>query len=226
MDHLLLELLARCGAGNVGEVLACYAVSEAEASRIPVVFKSVELVENGTCPKVIVSAADAGVGMNPALPGLPANGYEGGDVWKANLMNVGVPESKIEMMYGARIGESYEAKDFNTLTEMCALVRHLRTSGDKRVILVAPDFHLPRVMVSFVTALLAQPGSAIWAWGCPVSVKNWNAQLVHSQGSLAGTVAEIFSAECSKIAGPKRFGNLATLDKVLWYLNERDVMFI
>jgi hypothetical protein len=226
MDSLLLELLARCGASNVGEVLACYAVSEAEASRIPVIFKSAELIENGTCPKVIVSAADAGVGKNPALPDQPANGYEGGDVWVANLKSMCVPDSKIDMMYGARVNGSYEAKDFNTLTEMCALVRHLRTAGDRRVILVAPDFHLPRVMVSFVTALLTQPGEAIWAWGCPVSVKNWDAQLVHSQGSLAGTVAEIFSAECSKIAGPKRFGNLATLDKVLWYLNERDALFI
>lgn len=211
MDEKLLELLARCGAGDFSGVASGYAVMQAAPSTTEaVIFTADTLFQNMVCPEIIISGIE------------PGNGYEGGEMWANRLYGAGVPETSVIFMGGARVGEVGDPASCNTLTEMCALVKHLNAMGENMVLLIAPNFHLPRVLTSFVTALAEEGKSFISAWGIPANVGDWGEKIVHSQGVLAGSVRELFQSEIGKISGSKRYPNLVEIEEVIKYLDERD----
>ncbi len=205
----LSELLLRCGDGAPRNSSSpIYAVMQAHpVTTQAVISHAARLSEmNNGC--VIVSDIEKG------------NGYEGGGHWTTELIRAGVRISNVIGMPGARIGP--RPQDCNTLTEMMALMRFLAEEHIEEVVVVAPNFHLPRVITSFVTALGAVGGPFIKAWGHSADVGSWNNSIIHSQGVLAGTVRHIWETECIKLNGPARYPNLAPLEEVLWYLDRRD----
>lgn len=225
MDDLLLQLLFRVGTRRPGgdTHFPVYAVAQAQASAQSVI----DAAAGCAASQVIICGADAGIGKDPTRPNEPANGYEGWESWSRRLVNGGVPPRRIAMTVGARVNGGYTAKGLNTLTEMKALVALLTSISMMEVTLIAPVFHLPRAMVSFITALRARQmqdggGMFIKAQGHPVSAGNWTQSLVHSQGSQAGTIEGIAQAELAKISGEKRYCNLLPLSEVIAYFNERD----
>lgn len=221
-----VEIVIRANVPPQHPVQHAYLVAQAEAAAPAVINAGAMMIRSGVTQVLAIQDIDAGIGKDPNRPNQPANGFQGVEVWLNGLTHLGVLEEQIMRVQGARVGGSYNPKNINTYTELMALCRRLAEINVTQIILVAPDFHLPRAMVSFITALRDLGLPDIWAWGRAVAVAPWSEQIVHSQGVLGGSVREIVEQEILKYAGPNRYQNLAPLDQVIEYFNRRDTAFM
>ncbi len=210
-NEILAMVLARVAAQPTHQrPEIVYLVSQAAFAATFVLAAGATLFHFGGYQKILICGAEAG------------NGYEGRDNWLDRLHELGIPRDRIDFTIGARVGGGHSPFEFNTLTEVSALVEYMQAHHNgEHVTLVAPEFHLPRVMVTLVSVLRERLSQVCTPWGYSVAVGNWKESIVHSQGSFSGSIQEIFKAEMNKIQGVNRYKNLAPLSEVLEYLDNR-----
>lgn len=200
-----------------------YLLAEAASAMRPTLEGGADLYLKAIARRLFINGMPAGIGLNPAQPHEPANGYAGGDVWRYCLMNDGVPATAIAYITeDMRRGGRWEPQFCNTRNELLVVAQHMKDKGIRRITMVAPDFHVLRAAVTWATAVTEVcPDDPIWCHFHEVSVPR--GQITHSQGTQEGTWAEIMAAELAKISGPERYGNLISLADVLAYFRARDL---
>jgi len=147
-------------------------------------------------------------------------GYPGSDVWVPELSKRGISRERIVSVGGSLI--KIDGKEtIHTLSEMCALAQHAKMHGIRRVILVAPQFHLLRAFMSGVHALnKVYPELRLYpVLGTPLA---WDEESSHSQGALRGIRADFLVEETIRIYTYHAQGNLPDPEDVLSYLDRRD----
>lgn len=138
------------------------------------------------------------------------SGYLGAETWRAELALRGIHEHEI-----VEIPRTAEAIS-NTFTEAVELVRYAKAHGWKRVICVAPEFHLPRAYLGIVTALRTEY-PALLAYPHPGMRLPWkNRPVAHSQGVTRGTRAELVYGEFERIV---KYDNLLHPIEAIRYLD-------
>lgn len=144
-------------------------------------------------------------------------GYPGSDVWVPELVTRGVPEPRIDLIYG-----SYTRVDgvdiIHTGSETRALVRYAQAHGYNEVGLCAPRFHLLRTYMHTVHAVHAEyPELRVYpVLGTPLP---WEEAANHSQGTLHGIRADFMVEETIRIYTYHAQGNLPDPEEVLAYLD-------
>lgn len=147
-------------------------------------------------------------------------GYPGSDVWVPELVKRGVPNERVALVKGSFV-EMGDKKIIHTLSEMRALVQHARAHKIRKILVVAPRFHILRAFMSGVLALTEHyPEMRLYpALGRPL---DWDERSSHSQGTLVGTRADFLVEETIRIYAYHAQGNLPDPENVLAYLDRRD----
>lgn len=147
-------------------------------------------------------------------------GYPGSDVWVPELHKRGISDERIMLIEGSYI-QMGDKKIIHTLSEMRALVRYTKLHQIRKVIMVAPQFHLLRACMSGVLVLNEMyPELRLYpVLGAPF---NWNEKSSHSQGTLKGAMADFMFEETIRIYTYHEQGNLPSPEAVLEYLDRRD----
>ena len=111
----------------------------------------------------------------------------------------------------------------NTLIEAQATVRFAKAQGVKSLLVVAVPFHQQRAVMTTISVALAEyPTLRVYsAPGMPI---DWQATVVHSQGTLQGKRYELIYGEQERIDKYGKKGDLASRGTVLNYLRQRDVV--
>lgn len=119
-------------------------------------------------------------------------GYPGPDYCLERLGNMGVSTDKI-----ALVRPEQPMTNINTVNEMEMVVRWMKRENFFELVTASPVFHLLRVYLSTLTALVNLDAINIkaFALGAPVPVY---VSVVHSQGVQTGTRADITLAEIRK----------------------------
>ena len=145
----------------------------------------------------------------------PVSGYPGFRAWQQALHGQGIGNLQIDGVTGI------DSPLLHTLIEAEALVRFAKSRGYGSLYVVAPPFHQPRAFMTAVTAarraypelqLYSHPGAAL----------PWGDEVVHSQGQARGARSELIGGELERIRKYHAQGDLASVEEVLEYLDERD----
>ena len=149
-------------------------------------------------------------------------GYPGSDVWVPELHKRGVEDEHIALVKGSYVQVGGK-EVIHTLSEMCGLVRHAKAHGIRKIILVAPRFHILRASMSGVFALTEHyPELQLYpALGTPL---DWDEESCHSQRTLTGIRADFMVEEIIRIYTYHAQGNLPDPEDVLAYLDRRDAV--
>lgn len=144
-------------------------------------------------------------------------GYPGSDVWVPELMGRGVSQERIALIKGSFV-EVAGQQIIHTLSEMRALVRYAKRHDLRKVVIVAPRFHLTRSFMAAVYAVEESfPELKVWpTLGTPLL---WEDGASHSQGSLHGIRADFMVEETIRIYTYHAQGNLPDPEEVLAYLD-------
>ncbi|MEO0869116.1 MAG: YdcF family protein [Cyanobacteria bacterium J06642_11] len=149
------------------------------------------------------------------IPGTgPMSGYPGEKEW-CDRIAAYVPRDLIHPVPTA------PTDSLNTLIEAQATVRYAKAQGISSLLVVAVPFHQQRAVMTMITvALVEYPTLKIYsAPGMPV---DWQATVVHSQGTLQGQCYELIYGEQQRIDKYGKKGDLASRETVLTYLRQRD----
>ncbi len=112
-------------------------------------------------------------------------------------------------------------ENLNTLIEARATVRHAKTQGVTSLLVVSVPFHQQRAMMTLITvALVDYPTLRIYS--APGMAVDWQATVMHSQGTLQGKCYELIYGEQERIDKYGKKGDLASRETVLNYLRQRD----
>ena len=135
-------------------------------------------------------------------------------------MKRGVTSERIILVPGSFVDVGGK-QIIHTLSEMRAVVQYARINDTRKIILVAPKFHLLRTFMSGVFALNEScPDLVVYpAFGTSL---NWDEESSHSQGVLTGTRVDFLVEEMIRIYTYHAQGNLPDPEDVLSYLDRRD----
>lgn len=150
------------------------------------------------------------------IPGTEAmSGYPGKREW-CDRIAVYVPIELVQSVPTA------PTTSLNTLIEAQATVRYAKTEGVKSLLVVATPFHQQRAMMTIITVALAEY-PALQVYSAPGVATDWQATVVHSQGTLQGKCYELIYGEQERIDKYGKKGDLASREVVLEYFRQRDV---
>ena len=156
------------------------------------------------------------------ISGVQSNalGYPGCAVWARELLNSGVKPGQLVLVEGG-LSVQGGVEVFHTLSEAQALVAYAKQKGLKTIGVVAPIYHLTRVMMSMVFAVnLTYPTLRVY----PIlgEHQDLNAWVAHSQGKLQAPRAQLFVSEAARIYRYRAQGNLPSQEEFVAYLARRD----
>ena len=144
------------------------------------------------------------------------SGFPGYNVWEKKLNELGVSNDYIE---GVKIKNTTL---LNTLTDSEAMVRFAKLRQYQSVYIVAAPFHQLRAFMTAVSVALHEfPELKLYSYvGNPLP---WSENVVHSQGETRGTRSSLIKKELDRIDKYYRKGDLASVEEILTYLNNRDL---
>ncbi len=144
----------------------------------------------------------------------PMSGYPGFKAWQLALQCQGIGNLQIEGVTGIT------SAMLHTLIEAEALVRFAKSRGYRSLYVVAPPFHQPRAFMTAVTVALREyPDLQLYSF--PGEALPWQTEVVHSQGKTRGARSELIHDELERIRKYHEMGDLASVEAVLNYLNNR-----
>lgn len=207
-----LSLLTRVMSDLVVEADAAYLVGQTKDNAQSVLARGVELFQKRLIPTMACLRNDNSFGYF---------GYCGFGFNQGALRDCGIPEKALAAVdYSGEIGDT-----INTLTELISLARFARQKGWKKICLIASPFHQLRSFITAVTAI-DREYPPLKIYNCIGLPMPWNQQVVHSQGRLTGSRAELITEEFQRI---KRYQNVSNLpyplvsvERTLEYLDWRD----
>ncbi|WP_299823578.1 YdcF family protein [uncultured Pontibacter sp.] len=146
----------------------------------------------------------------------PLSGYPGFEGWQQELQKLGVKPEEIEPVPVATGTTS-----LNTRIEAQNAIKHAKAIGYQHLIVIASPFQQPRAFMTAVTAVEEHyPKLKVYSY--PGRNLSWCEEVVHSQGKVTGTRAELIAGEMERIHKYGNMGDLAKVEEVLDYLNRRD----
>lgn len=206
-----IDLSERLGCTRVPfslvRVDASYGMAQSDHNRTSVLHRLEANYVNGFTERILLLGEDA------------CSGFSGFRSWKEYLLaRPHVPAHALVGVTGSAYVDDEGTIRVHSGTEAQAAIRYAKQEGLRSLALVAPEFHIARAFMHFVTAALSEyPELQIWPIaGEPLP---WDEIVVHSQGTQRDTRRAIAEAEYKKIFTYKE---LASLDAVLSYMNSRD----
>ncbi len=200
----LFELLTKilCDSRPAASVDGAYLYCQTESSQQSLFQAALTLLDNSLTSKVFILNSSA------------KSGYPGFAKWSERLQELGLSPGHIE---GVEIGER---EALNTLIESEALVRYAQQRGYHSLFVVAPPFQQLRAVMTAVTiAIREYPQLRIYSY--PAVAMSWQEEVIHSQGTLRAIRSDLIHTELERIDIYQRKRDLASVEKVLFYLNER-----
>ena len=202
--HSVIELLTRtlCDTGPPAPADAAYLYCQTTGSETSVFQTAKALITGARVSRILILKAGA------------LGGYPGFDAWEKRLRTMGLPANRIEGVHLA------DPVMIHTRIESEALVRHAQSNGYRSLFVVAPPFHQLRAFMTAATVTMQEyPVLAIY--NSPGQAMRWQESVVHSQGTLQASRAELIRAELDRIDRYQKKGDLASFARVLAYLNAR-----
>ncbi|MBC7836586.1 hypothetical protein H7X87_02300 [Acetobacteraceae bacterium] len=147
------------------------------------------------------------------------SGYRGFNAWKEELMRRGITEDRIVGIEGSIV--TINGKEMiNTLSEMVAVAAYAKARGIRRVVGVAPEWHILRAFIGAATvAERDYPELKLYPYfGRQL---RWDEGAVHSQGTLTGKRTDFIFAETVRIYEYHAKGDLMDPEKVIEYMDRR-----
>jgi hypothetical protein len=156
--------------------------------------------------------------------GTESSGFPGGSAWRKELQRKDPhrlfdPSSLVPILGSFTVGADGVLRG-HTRTEMQALVDHAIGAKLKKIIIVAPRFHMPRAYMTAVTVLLEKKHPEISIYAKNADDLPWLEKTVHSQGSEAGRRIDFIKTEAERIEKYQKLGHLASLEEVEAYRKE------
>jgi len=147
-------------------------------------------------------------------------GFPGFSAWKDALANRSIGANRVVGILGSFV-EVAGRRTIHTLSELEAVARYAGHKGLRRVVIVAPHWHLLRSFMSVVLpARRYCPDAHFYpALGAPLP---WGEEVAHSQGRVRGTRADFMFTETVRIFTYQEQGNLPSAEEALAYLECRN----
>ncbi|TXK36701.1 YdcF family protein [Pontibacter qinzhouensis] len=147
----------------------------------------------------------------------PMSGFRGFSNWQDKLVEQGVAAAHVVPVPPV----PRETPILHTLIEAQSMVAFAKEQQLKSIVVTAAPFQQPRAFMTAVTAALASyPELRIYSY--PGNAMPWQDEVVHSQGTVTGTRASLIAGELERVALYNAKGDLASVQEVLAYLNQRD----
>lgn len=109
----------------------------------------------------------------------------------------------------------------NTLVDAKAMVRFAKLTNYKSIFIVTAPFHQLRAFMTAVTVVLREyPDLKLYSsvgYSLP-----WLENVMHSQGNTKDTRLNLIKRELERIEKYQQKGDLASIEEVLNYLNQRE----
>ena len=147
----------------------------------------------------------------------PMSGYPGGASWFAAMHALGLPQDALVQIQPVPANTDM----LHTGIEATSMVKHALAHGYKKVIVTAAPFQQPRAFMAAATAAM-RLYPELKLYSLPGKPLPWQQVAVHSQGKTESTRAGLIAGEMKRIEKYSKHGDLATVDEVLTYLNNRD----
>ena len=155
-----------------------------------------------------------------ANAGTTDSGYSGFEFCKRGLSFRGVPEDAVVTLINDEL-----RKGVNTLIEAKALVALAKKNRWEEITIISAPFHQIRCFITVVSVLLKEYPE-LRVYNCPSEPFPWMGHSSHSQGTLKGKRKDFITAELDRIVKYHEKGDLASLEEVLQYLNQRDSLTV
>ncbi|MBX2863261.1 MAG: hypothetical protein KTR27_06865 [Leptolyngbyaceae cyanobacterium MAG.088] len=150
------------------------------------------------------------------IPGTGAmSGYPGQNVW-CDRIAAYVPPELVQPV------PTDPTESLNTLIEARATVRYAKAQKITSLLVVAVPFHQQRAVMTIITVALAEY-PALRVYSAPGMAMDWQATVVHSQGTLQAKCYELIYGEQERIDKYGKKGDLGSREAVLAYLRQRDL---
>lgn len=186
---------------------AIYGMAQTDDNRESVLNRIEELYASGASRRVLLLGEDA------------CSGYSGFRSWMEYVAGRKViPERAVTGVLGSSYVDPHGTIRVHSGTESAAAVSFCRGNQLKNIAVVAPEFHMVRTFIHFVTATLkTAPDLNIWPIiGSPLS---WDEVVAHSQGVQRATRRDIASDEYRKVF---TYSGLAKIAHVCAYIRRRN----
>jgi len=200
-----VELLQRIFADvrPAGLVDGAYLFAETESNQKSVFHAAGDLLRHNQTHTVLISDC------------APKGGYVGAAAYRAAMIEAGIADEAIAEV-------PMEPTDIlHTRIEAEAVVRFAKARGYRRLIVSSVPFHHQRAFMTMVTIALSEY-PALKLYSHPGAPQPWDEVVIHSQGRLTGTRAELIAEEQKRIDQYTAQGDLAPRASVLEYLRTRD----
>lgn len=186
-----------------GRAKVAYLFTETSDNQYSVCDEGVSLLKQGRVDKIVLCDAET------------QHGYPGFCEWLREICSRGVSDKKVEKTF-----LPYN-QDLNTLSESVVLVRYAKVFHWDTVIAVAPLFHQLRAFLTLISVSLREYPE-LRVYSRPGAIKDWNQEVRHSQGVVAGPCWELLLGEWERIERYHQQGYLVSPDEALDYLSRRD----
>jgi len=199
--ELLLRILADVRPSEAVE--GAYLFAQTEPNQQSVFVAGRALIEEGHARKLLISDCP------------PKSGYLGVAAYRQAMIESGIPaETIVEVpMEPTAI--------LHTKIESQKVVQFAKTQGYRRLLVVSSPFHQERAFMAMVTAALREYPS-LKLYSVPGAPQPWDEVVVHSQGKLCGTRAELIAEEQKRLDHYTAQGDLVPRTQILQYLRKRD----
>jgi hypothetical protein len=181
------------------QVSAIYLFGQTRDNQTSVLNRGVEILRGRSIPLVICGCGEV-------------SGYPGVDVWREELIQLGVPPEGILNVPSV--------EPLNTLTEAIGLVQEAKRKGWKTIQIVASPFHQLRAFMSVIQAL-KQEYPELKAYNRVGTTLGWNEVVVHNQGTHTNVRKNFILSELERLETYHAQGNLPTVQEALAYLDAR-----
>ena len=118
-------------------------------------------------------------------------GYPGAQPWQKRLRELNIPDERVILI-------PFHEPVLHTLSESLAMAQFVQSRGWKKLMVIAPPFHLPRCFLSAVTAILYMHLS-LRAYAVVGITQGWHKQAVHSQNVVQGLRKDLIVGELQRI---------------------------
>lgn len=156
--------------------------------------------------------------------GTESSGFPGGSAWRKELQLKDLRRlfdpSLLVPILGSFTADADGVLRGHTRTEMQALIDHAIGTKLKKIIIVAPRFHMPRAYMTAVTVLLEKRHPEISIYAKNADDLPWLEKTVHSQGSETGRRIDFIKTEAQRIERYQKLDHLASIEEVEAYRNE------
>jgi hypothetical protein len=199
--ELLLRIFADIQPFGVVEGAYLFAQTEPNQQSVFVVGRA--LIEEGRARKLLISDCT------------PKSGYIGVAAYHRAMIESGIPAEAIEEV------PMEPTEILHTQIESRKVVQFAKAQGYRRLLVVSSPFHQQRAFMAMVTATLREYLS-LKLYSVPGAPQPWDEIVLHSQGKLHGTRAELLAEERKRIEKYTAQGDLLPRVQILDYLRARD----